>query len=353
MLPSIKKELELLCIGNVMVDVFAEVGDNEATRCGLNEQVQHIEMERLKGILRTLEEAGTRLITTSGGGAANVAKIAGYLGAKVAFTGATGSCFDHFAKVFESGLISAGVKPKLAQKNLPTGICLMLRSGGETRIAASPSAALELTESDISEEDIQRAKVVVIDGFMLGRLSLVRHILTLAERFGTLAAIDLASPAIAREHAEDMTCYARRYPLFLFMNEEEDASFREGLGLENKAEAPFPIWKDENFPIIVVKLGPRGALCYSGKNVYRSETRAQTSVETTGAGDAFMAAFLTAWVRNKSLSECAAMGNSAAGIVLGAMGTKVDGKAQEDLARLMPLTAKKRTVRGKPGQPFQ
>jgi sugar/nucleoside kinase (ribokinase family) len=60
---------------------------------------------------------------------------------------------------------------------------------------------LELSRDDIVEGDIRRSGVVVIDGFLMDRRDLVRHILDLANRSGTTVALDLGSPLIARERA--------------------------------------------------------------------------------------------------------------------------------------------------------
>jgi len=359
------KKIDLLCIGNALVDIFAQAGGQFFARHGLTEPVQHIEIEKLKGILSELRDctmvsggaqkpnARHRACSSSGGdtacplenlspvkivsggGAANVAKIAGLLGAKVSFTGAIGN--DGFGRLFEKSLAAAGVKLRLSIKPSPTGICLMLRdeaggTRGETHIAASPSAALELSESDINGEELSKAKIVLIDGFMLGKSALASHILRLAGRNGTAAAIDLSSPGIAREYAAEIADYAKRFPLILFMNEAEARAFCDGLKSSMRETL---LKNDTDFPIIVVKLGQGGALCYSKGKITRAETQAVTPVDATGAGDAFCAGFLAAWVKNKTPGECAAFGNKTAGTVLGAEGSQADKKALKTLAALL------------------
>jgi sugar/nucleoside kinase (ribokinase family) len=92
----------------------------------------------------------------------------------------------------------------------------------------------------------------------------------------------------------------------------------------------------ELYPIIVVKRGKKGAAAFAGGNLYRARTLAVTSpAETTGAGDAFCAAFLAAWIRNKPIKDCAALGNRAAREVLDAPGTQVDRKKLAHLAKLL------------------
>ena len=375
-------KLEILCIGNALVDVFVQGDEQLCVRLGISEAVQHVEIEKLHEILNALKVPTVQkkplthpeFTTVSGGGAANVAKIAGLLGAKAGFIGALGRgeagdrSFqgDEFGRLFENDLSTAGVKLYLPLKSSPTGLCLFLRAGSETYIIAAPSAALKLSESDISEEELKKAGVVVIDGFMLDRPGMVDHILRLTDRYGTTAAIDLSSAAIAREKVLEILDYARQYSLILFMNDTEAEAFCEGLkargiGIQDlglamdedgqgqsllSAERRKPgssfrrictffqaLTSGKRFPIIVVKLGERGAFIFSDGTIMRAETTAKIPGETTGAGDAFCAAFLTAWVRNKPLSECAALGNKAARIVLNAAGTQVDGKALQSTAR--------------------
>ena len=325
------RKIDLLCVGNALVDVFAQVDWQFFTRHGLTDPVQHIEIEKLKEILSELSSS----VMVSGGGAANVAKIASLLGAKVSFTGAIGN--DKFGRLFTKSLAAAGVKLRLSKKPSPTGICLMLRDEGdgadsETRIAASPSAAIELSESDISGKGLGKAKAILIDGYMLDKSAMVSYILQIAGRYRAVLAIDLSSPGIAGEYAAEIAGFAKQYPLILFMNKAEAEAFREGL---TSATQETFFENNARFPIIAVKLGQDGAVCYSEGKITRAETQAVTPVDATGAGDAFCAGFLAAWLKNKTPGECAAFGNMTAKSVLGAEGTQADRKALKTLKKLL------------------
>jgi len=341
----VQKELELLCIGNALVDIFAFADEEIVIRNGITQSVQHVEFEKIRDILSELKDHDT--VMSSGGGAANVAKIAGFLGAEVCFTGTIGGIdgTDNPGQLFTRDLNAAGVKLRLSLKSSPTGVCLYLRTGGKIRIAASPSAALELSESDISEKDLQKAAVVVIDGFILNRSALVYRILSLADRYGTVAALDLSSVSIAAEYAKEIAEYTSQHSLILFMNEAEAKAFygrnrnkesetgNEALFFQEACEFLKSLTAGKSFPIIVVKLGERGAVCFAGGTVYRAETPAIFPLESTGAGDAFCAAFLTAWVRKKTPAECAALGNKAARIVLEVAGTGVEREQFKSIVR--------------------
>jgi sugar/nucleoside kinase (ribokinase family) len=350
-------EIELLCIGNALVDVFARGEEFVDVRFGLTEPVQHISIGRMTEILTMLPD----FTLCSGGGAANVAKIAGMIGIRAAYIGAAGAApargtgkenrgADRFGVVFEKELTKAGVKVKLPLKLSPTGVCLMLRMGdGRTVIAASPSASLELSGDDIDEDLIRQSRALVIDGFMLDRQKLVRHILELANRYGTAVALDVSSAGLVEERISEILTYTRAYPLILFMNEDEAKTFYrvlcknkeddDGEKSEGLSPAMVNLFKDftsgDLFPVVTVKLGKRGAVVFAGGNVYREETIPIIPLETTGAGDAFCAAFLAAWIRDKSLGECAALGNKAAGEILAVNGTQIEPKILKYLEKLL------------------
>ncbi|MDR3303908.1 MAG: carbohydrate kinase family protein, partial [Treponema sp.] len=229
---------------------------------------------------------------------------------------------------------------------------------GETYIAACPAAAALLSTFDIPKEAIQAAKVIVLDGYILEREALVRHIMELAAEFGTVVALDVGSAAIAAQQAESIAAYCRNYPLFLFMNEEEAGAFYQALNpvvnneeSEMEEESSFFEKKDmltreiyaffkkqtahDLFPVIVIKLGPKGAIVFANGAVYREEALAVIPLETTGAGDTFCAAFLAAWIHGKSLAECISLGNKVASQVLDVPGTHIDRQKLSQFAKAL------------------
>lgn len=337
------EKIDLLCIGNAVVDVFVRVDAAFMERRGIGEAVQHISRDQAELILQAGRDAAP--VFSSGGGAANVAKIAALLDAVAAFAGCVGQ--DGLAAIFERDLTDAGVSCFLTRGNEKTGVCLMLSDGGETRIAAAPGAALEFTDADVREELVAAADLVMIDGYILDRRPLVRRILELSDRYGIPAVLDAASLFQIREKTEEILQYSRNYPLIVFMNADETIVFyhtflkeppirksaqAEDMRREREKEGDIlryvcPLLKritdGELFPIFVIKLGSRGAVVVAGGNVYREETSAIIPRNTVGAGDAFCAAFLSAWIRGKSLGECAALGNKVAREILEVPGTGI------------------------------
>ncbi|MDR2551697.1 MAG: PfkB family carbohydrate kinase [Treponema sp.] len=340
--------IDLLCIGNVMVDVFAEAAGDFCKRFGFTAPVQHVSPELAGMALRLLPKT----VYSSGGGAANTAKTAARLGLKTAFAGCAGRAgnisapagpcvsgggggMDGLGRIFRRELEEAGVETFLCTLG-KTGCCLILKNPEEDpgiRIAAAPGSPLD--PASVPEDLFRKARFFMLDGYMLGRQDLRPFIekarsLSLQKYF----ALDAGSAAVVNGRAGDIAALLRDYGLILFMNREEAAALRRRL------EAPEPSGSSKGLfrflqklcaspsgPVIVLKLAGRGAAVCTRDGVYTAETRALKIEDSTGAGDAFAAGFLSALFRYGGLwgegrpgpetwESCARAGNAAAALIL-------------------------------------
>lgn len=342
---------ELLCIGNPIVDYYLNINESLTLKYGITDHVQNISVEQAQSFLREPYIDFASAEKSSGGGSANVARIASMLGMKTVFLGCTGN--DENAGIFRQEMSDAGVSSVLTQSNEKTGICFACNLGDEIRFAACPGAALGLTEADIGDELIDNAEVVVLDGYILDRRSLVQHILMKASHKGIPVALDVASIMQVKSKAEEILTYSRSFPLFVFMNADEAITFFNTIRKTREEDFPStekekeemilrdvcPMLKiitdGEIYPVIVVKLGGRGVMVVAGGNVYREETFTIIPHDPIGAGDAFCAAFIAAWIRGKSLSECAALGNKVAREILQVSGTHIKSGKLKSFAKAL------------------
>jgi sugar/nucleoside kinase (ribokinase family) len=326
-----------------MVDVFAPATAEQLDALGVTEAVQHVAPPRVRDILRSFPGA----FFTAGGGAGNVAKVAAGLGVAVTFVGAVGD--DSLGRLYETELGRVGAR--LFRTASPTGICAVFQlSGGKTRIVSSPAAALELPTAFIDDALIQNTKALALDGFILQREDLTRHIFDRANQYGTVVALDLGSAEIAGERAAEILRHSREYPLILLMNEDETRAFYAGAGtfvaaadVPGKRKKKGEIHRifrflrnltaQDIFPIVVVKQGARGSTVFAGGAVHRKPTRAIVPRDSVGAGDSFCAAFLAAWLRGRSLADCADLGNRVARETLDVNGATIDPQKLAQIAK--------------------
>lgn len=64
-------------------------------------------------------------------------------------------------------------------------------------------------------------------------------------------------------------------------------------------------------PLVVVKLGPKGAVAQQGSERFTAASKKVVPVDTVGAGDSFDAGFLHEYVRGSDLKKCLESGNQA------------------------------------------
>jgi len=77
---------------------------------------------------------------------------------------------------------------------------------------------------------------------------------------------------------------------------------------------------DMGVSLVVVTCGGGGACLYTPHEIVHSPTIKTESIDTTGAGDAFAAGFITGVIKNKELNKCLQMGNKSASACLGRLG---------------------------------
>jgi sugar/nucleoside kinase (ribokinase family) len=90
----------------------------------------------------------------------------------------------------------------------------------------------------------------------------------------------------------------------VFVNDREAALYAH----VNRFEDALLYWRNRR-PIVAIKRGADGSCVLHRGAQYDAKAPAVKAVDTTGAGDAFNAGFLAAWLRGTSLERCLAAGN--------------------------------------------
>jgi ribokinase len=267
-----------------------------------------------RGIERGTDVTG-RVMLRQGGSAASTARWLGRLGARVALISSIGR--DATGRALVAAVTSDKVVMRAVRvSGAKTGrIGVFVEPGGQRSFVTERGAALRLRPEDLRAEWFAGADVLHLPAYSLldqplGRAGMVAT--RLAREAGALFTLDLSSSAPLLEHG-------RRAALALVREASPDLLF----ATKDEARALLGAKDDERLldlaPIAIVKRGKKGAtiLLREGRAVLRFEvaTSPLKSVDTTGAGDAFNAGFLAAWLdaRKKGMAPAAALQRGAVG----------------------------------------
>lgn len=223
---------------------------------------------------------GGTLAMYPGGKGANQALAARRLGADVSLVARVGE--DAHADQALALLRAAGVDLSLCHSvtDLPTGVALIIVGpDGENQIVVTPGANAALSEAD--------ANALPGAALICQLESPVQSVLAAAQCFEGLVVLNLA-PAL------DVPDALLERADLVIVNESEAAFY----GLETLQRAAGQV---------AVTLGAAGAILYQGTTeIARATPPAVTPVDTTGAGDSFVAALTFALMEGKPAQDALA-----------------------------------------------
>lgn len=236
-----------------------------------------------------------RVALRQGGSAANTARWLSRLGARSTLITAVGR--DPVGRALVDALKSDGVTVRSARvAGRPTGrVGVVVMFGGERSFVADRGAADELRPEDLRagwfDVDLLHVPAYSLIGEPLGDAG--RRSIELARAAGALISLDLASaaPLLAKGRRAAHRLVEDAAPDILFSTAAEAEAYIGGYD---------PTGLLESAPLAIVKRGAGGAtLLARGEAAplrFEVATPPLTATDTTGAGDAFDAGFLTAYL---------------------------------------------------------
>ena len=91
----------------------------------------------------------------------------------------------------------------------------------------------------------------------------------------------------------------------------------------------------KNAQIVVYKMGEKGSITFAGLQEFETGTFKVTALKPTGAGDAFMGAFITSWADGIDVETCVKRGSAAAAIVVTKVGCAPAMPSANELDKFM------------------
>jgi len=238
-------------------------------------------------------------ITLRGGGqAANFCAWTAALGDAARLVTRVGD--DENGRRLVADLEARGVEVRAVWAAEPTGsIAVLVDAEGRRTMATNRGPSVGLAPDDLEEDWFRDARLLHVPAYSLfvePLASATRAAIRLVREAKGMLAVDLSSAAGLRAYGPSRMAYvlARLTPEVLFATEAEAATL--AVPLESLAQVP------------VLKLGRNGCRVF-GRTIPAPDVRA---VDPTGAGDAFAAAFCSAWLRGAPPVEAAEHGVQAA-----------------------------------------
>ena len=306
--------LDVLCIGNAIVDVIADATDDFLVAEGLAKGSMRLidaeEAERLYAHMQPAREV-------SGGSAGNTAAGVAALGGRAGFIGQV--AHDQLGQFYRHDLTAQGVEftTPAADVGVPTARSMILvTTDGHRTMNTFLGAAQHLPKSALDEAQIRDSAILYLEGYLWDpetpRYAMVRAI-EVARGAARKVAFTLSDMFCVDRHRDGFNALldSRRIDI-LFANQAEVEALAGVAHLESAVAAIAP-----KVETLVVTRSEDGALAVRGRE--RADVPAEPIgqlVDTTGAGDLFAAGFLLGTARGKGLQESLRLGAMCAAEVI-------------------------------------
>jgi sugar/nucleoside kinase (ribokinase family) len=237
-----------------------------------------------------------------GGSGANQAAWLAAAGLRAVFAGHVGR--DDFQRHYNA-LVEAGVDPALGcDDDHPTGtVVTLLSPDGERSFLTDRGANNSLSRADLPESLLENIDLVHVSGYSLvspGPRAAVLALTEAARARGIALTIDPASHSFLRQIGPENVLRWTDGARICFPNEAEAAVLT---GTEDPEQQLGAL--TATYPLVVIKRGPAGAVAGTNDGQrWSAPAPAVTALDTSGAGDAFVAAFLAAWLGGVEPQRC-------------------------------------------------
>jgi len=269
--------------------------------------------------------------TRPGGSAANQAAWMAALGLDVAFAGRVGAQDADFHR---RELARFGVEPHLAiDSSVATGaIVVLVGPDGDRTMITDRGANLRLRPADVPAALLDAAALLHLTGYSFfdpRTREVALGLLGAARQRGVPFTIDPGSAAFLGTLEPGAFVDWTRGAAVCFPNRDEAAVLTGAAGAPGAVPpdvgetdpAAMAAFLSTHYGAVVIKLGADGAVV-AAPGTPPAQVAAQPALvrDTTGAGDAFCAGFLAAWLTGSPLAAAAASGGRAAALAVSEFG---------------------------------
>ena len=307
---------DVICVGNYVADIVAKPVEKMPPR-GKLVLVDHMELH-------------------NGGCAMNKAIALAKIGIRTGVIGKVGN--DRFGEFLidimkKHGLNTNGI---IKDKNVNTSATMVLISkDGERSFIHYIGANAELKLSDIDFNIIKQYKILDVSGFFaMNKLDgpPTAEILKRGKKLGLITVLDVCWDVKNRWMKLLEPCL--KYVDYFV------PSFEEAVQLSKKKE-PSLIAREffkKGVKIVVIKMSDKGSFIATRDKEYRIKPYKVKSVDTVGAGDSFVAGFITGIIKGWDLEKTGKFANAVGACCVSAIGASTGIKTLNETLKFMKKT---------------
>ena len=291
--------MSILCIGQIVFDILVQPIDDKI-------------FERDTTRVQSVDFA-------NGGDALNVAVVSRRLGNRVGFCGKVGDDDQGqflIRKMKGYDLSTEGVILSDTAATA-TAICL-IRSTGERNFLFEGGATLTFEYDDIPLNVVDQNDIIFVGGtYTMPKFDGhgARELFRYAQERGKVTAMDVTHDSSGQWMKTIEPCLEY---LDYFMPSEDQAQRITG---KEDVEEMADVLLARKVKTVVIKMGSKGVYIKNDRiNRLIPPEQVENVVDTTGAGDSFVAGFLTGINRGEEIGNCVALGQAAAAACIGKLG---------------------------------
>lgn len=312
-------DLDVVGIGNALVDVLSRADDAMLGRQGLVKGSMHLVDEDRA---RALYDAMGPGVEVSGGSAANTMVGVASFGGRAHYVGKVRD--DQLGEVFGHDLRATGVgydTPR-ATSGPATGRCLILVTPDAQRTMSTfLGASSRLGPADVDRALIARARILYLEGYLFDppdAQEAFRAAAAIAHAAGRKVALTLSDPFCVDRHRAAFLDLVQNHVDILFANEAEIRALYQVADFDSALRHV-----RGHCEIAALTRSAEGSVLVGGGKVHTVVAHPVSAVvDTTGAGDLYAAGVLYGMSRGLDLPTCGRLGSLAAAEVIGHVGAR-------------------------------
>ena len=308
--------MEILGIGNAIVDVLCKVDDNFLKKNSLTKSTMKLiddkEFKILLSMLK-IEE------TVSGGSVANSIVGLSQLDNNVGFIGKVSN--DNLGHKYEEGLKKEKVNYLYSKKNepIPTGSCLILITpDSERTMCTFLGTAGKISDSDIDLKIVKNSKITFLEGYLWDEGD-PKKAFDKAIDNSNKVAMSLSDLFCVERHKKHFLELVENKLDILFANEQEISSLINTKSFDNVISFCKNLKKD-----IIITRGEKGSISIKSDEIieYPAEKNLKIA-DLTGAGDLFAAGYLHGITNGMGTKESLAKGTELSSKIIQKIGARI------------------------------